>query len=48
MAGGRFTSFIVLAGMRTGSNFLEANLNQFPDLKSYGELFNPHFVGGPK
>ncbi|MBZ0130336.1 MAG: sulfotransferase domain-containing protein [Rhodobacteraceae bacterium] len=48
MGGGRFTSFIVLAGMRTGSNFLEANLNQFPDLKSYGELFNPHFVGGPK
>lgn len=48
MGQGRFTSFIVLAGMRTGSNFLEANLNQFPDLKSYGELFNPHFVGGPK
>lgn len=37
--------FVVLAGMRTGSNFLEANLNQFGDLTCLGELFNPTFVG---
>ena len=31
--------------MRTGSNFLEANLNALPGLTSYGEVFNPHFIG---
>lgn len=41
----RFTSFVILAGMRTGSNFLEANLNRLPGVKSYGEVFNPHFIG---
>lgn len=46
MAGRRFTSFVILAEMRTGSNFLEQNVNQFDDLNVYGELFNPHFVGG--
>lgn len=44
---GRFDYFIVLADMRTGSNFLEANLNAFPDLSCLGELFNPYFVGYP-
>lgn len=44
----RFTSFIILAEMRTGSNFLEESLNSFPGLTSYGEAFNPHFVGFPK
>ncbi len=48
MAKPGFSYFIMLAEMRTGSNFLEANLNQFADLQSYGELFNPHFVGGAK
>jgi hypothetical protein len=42
---GRFSSFILLAGMRTGSNFLEANLNALPGVYSHGELFNPHFIG---
>ncbi len=42
----RFKSFVVFAEMRTGSNFLEQNINQFSDLHSYGELFNPHFIGG--
>ncbi len=42
---GRFTYFVVLADMRTGSNFLEANLNAFPDIECHGELFNPSFVG---
>ncbi len=40
-----FQSFVVLAGMRTGSNFLEANLNALPGVISYGEVFNPHFIG---
>lgn len=41
----RFDAFVVLAGMRTGSNFLEANLNALPGLTCHGELFNPHFIG---
>ena len=40
-----FDYFVVLAEMRTGSNFLEASLNSFDDLTCYGELFNPVFVG---
>ncbi|MBI1169911.1 nodulation protein NodH [bacterium] len=31
--------------MRTGSNFLEANLNAIPGVTCYGEAFNPVFVG---
>lgn len=42
---GAFTSFVILAGMRTGSNFLEANLNALPGVLSHGEVFNPHFIG---
>ncbi|MEM8978715.1 MAG: nodulation protein NodH [Pseudomonadota bacterium] len=45
MAG--FTSFVILAEMRTGSNFLESNLNALAGVSSLGELFNPHFVGAP-
>ena len=41
----RFDAFGLLAGMRTGSNFLEANLNALPGLTCHGELFNPHFIG---
>ncbi len=48
MSDRRFSYFVVFAEMRTGSNFLEANINQFSDLKSHGELFNPVFVGGAK
>ena len=33
--------------MRTGSNFLEANLNSFDGLACHGEAFNPHFIGYP-
>lgn len=40
--------FVVLAGMRTGSNLLEEYLSAMPGLRSYGELFNPHFFGKPK
>lgn len=45
---GPFNSFVLFAEMRTGSNFLEANLNALNGVKSYGEAFNPHFVGYPK
>lgn len=43
-----FDYFAIVAGMRTGSNLLEERLNEHPGLTSLGELFNPHFVGGPK
>lgn len=40
-----FDSFVMFAEMRTGSNFLEANLNALPGVTCHGELFNPHFIG---
>ncbi|MDD9923434.1 MAG: nodulation protein NodH [Boseongicola sp.] len=43
-----FEYFVILAGMRTGSNLLEENLAAFPGVESHGELFNPHFFGKPK
>lgn len=43
----RFNLFVVLADMRTGSNFLEANLNALDGIACHGEAFNPHFVGYP-
>jgi len=46
MAKPRFHSFIVFAEMRTGSNFLESNLNAIPGLTCHGEAFNPYFLGG--
>jgi hypothetical protein len=41
----RFDRFILLAEMRTGSNFLEASLNELPGVTCFGEAFNPHFIG---
>lgn len=41
----KFDSFVLLAEMRTGSNFLEANLNAMPGVACHGETFNPHFIG---
>ncbi|QYK42077.1 MAG: nodulation protein NodH [Paracoccaceae bacterium] len=41
----RFDSFVMFAAMRTGSNFLEANLNALPGVTCHGEAFNPHFIG---
>ncbi|MDP2083324.1 MAG: nodulation protein NodH [Pseudotabrizicola sp.] len=41
----RFDSFVMFAEMRTGSNFLEANLNAMPGVLCHGEVFNPHFIG---
>lgn len=43
----KFDSFVVFAEMRTGSNFLEANLNAFQGITCLGEAFNPHFIGYP-
>ena len=45
MAKARFDSFVVLAGMRTGSNYLEANLNALAGVVCHGEVFNPAFMG---
>ncbi len=41
----RFDAFVIFAEMRTGSNYLEATLNDLPDLKCLGELYNPTFMG---
>ena len=42
-----FDAFVILAEMRTGSNALEARLNDYVGLQSFGEVFNPGFIGGP-
>jgi LPS sulfotransferase NodH len=44
----RFDTFVIFAEMRTGSNFLEANLNSFAGIRCHGEAFNPHFIGYPE
>jgi len=43
----RFDYFVVFGEMRTGSNFLETNLNTIDGLACHGEAFNPHFIGYP-
>ncbi|TNF60303.1 MAG: nodulation protein NodH, partial [Rhodobacteraceae bacterium] len=43
-----FDYFVVFAEMRTGSNFLETNLNALEGVTCHGEAFNPHFIGYPK
>ncbi len=43
-----FDYFVVFAEMRTGSNFLETNINRFDGLTCLGEAFNPHFIGYPQ
>lgn len=42
-----FDYFIIFAEMRTGSNFLETNLNALEGVACYGEAFNPSFIGYP-
>ena len=42
-----FDYFVVFAEMRTGSNFLENNLNAFDRIECHGEVFNPYFIGYP-
>jgi len=41
----RFRYFAIFGAMRTGSNLLERNLNQFENITCHGELFNPGFIG---
>ena len=41
----RFDTFVMFAEMRTGSNFLEANLNALSGVTCHGEVFNPFFIG---
>jgi hypothetical protein len=41
----RFTSFVIFGEMRTGSNFLEMNLNRLLGFRCYGEAFNPYLLG---
>lgn len=45
MANRRFDAFVMFAEMRTGSNYLEDNLNALPDVTCYGEVYNPTFLG---
>lgn len=40
-----FDYFVILAAKRTGSNLLEAGINQIPGVACHGELFNPGFIG---
>lgn len=44
----RFDCFVVFAEMRTGSNLLEAALNDLPGVTCHGEAFNPALIGYPK
>lgn len=43
----QFDYFVVFAEMRTGSNFLETNLNDFEGIHCHGEAYNPHFISYP-
>ncbi|HEX5687236.1 MAG TPA: hypothetical protein VFY73_24740 [Ideonella sp.] len=38
-------AFLLVGMMRSGSNFLERQLNLLPDLRCHGELFNQAFIG---
>ncbi|SLN10554.1 Sulfotransferase family protein [Aquimixticola soesokkakensis] len=42
----KFDYFVIFAEMRTGSNFLQSNLNEFPSIRVWGEIYNPWFIGG--
>jgi LPS sulfotransferase NodH len=44
----RWDYFVILAGMRTGSNLLQETLDAHPGIACHGELFNPVFVGRAK
>jgi len=38
-------TFVIVGMMRSGSNLLERYLDQLPDVRCHGELFNPAFIG---
>lgn len=43
----QFRRFVIFAGMRTGSNLLEATLNAVRRVTCFGEAFNPYMMGWP-
>ena len=43
----KFDYFVLFAEMRTGSNYLEVNINDIDGLVCHGEAFNPAFIGYP-
>ena len=43
----KFDHYVVFAEMRTGSNFLETNLNAMDGIICHGEAFNAQFIGYP-
>ena len=43
----QFRRFVIFAGMRTGSNLLEATLNGIRRVTCFGEAFNPYMMGWP-
>lgn len=47
MMASKFDYFVLFAEMRTGSNFLENNLNELAEVECFGEVFNPRFLGAP-
>lgn len=44
----KFESFVIFAEMRTGSNLLEAAINELSGVTCHGEAFNPALIGYPK
>lgn len=44
----KFDCFVIFAEMRTGSNLLEAAVNELEDVTCHGEAFNPALIGYPK
>ena len=38
---------VIFSAMRSGSNYLEEGIAQWPGFRSYGEVFNPSFIGHP-
>lgn len=40
--------FVIFGAMRTGSNLFEKTLDHYEGLVGLGELYNGHFIGGPK
>ncbi len=47
MTAQKFRYFVIFGAMRTGSNLLERTIGQVDGIRTYGELFNPAFIGGP-
>lgn len=44
----KFDCFVIFAEMRTGSNLLEAAVNELEGVACHGEAFNPALIGYPK